>query len=107
MSKSNTYAIIQLVGKQFKVSEGDTITVDRLPYAEGESFDVSDVLLVVNGEDINIGQPLVEKTKVTLKVVSHGRGEKIRVATYKAKSRSRKVQGHRQEQTTVEVVKIK
>ena len=107
MSKTNQYAIIQLLGKQFKVSLGETFVVDRLDQEVGQTFDVKDVLLVAEGDDVKIGAPTVDKAVVTLKVVEHGKGDKIRVATYKAKSKSRKVRGHRQYQSTVEVVKIK
>jgi len=107
MSKTNQYAIIQLLGKQFKVSEGLTFVVDRLEHEVGQTFDVNDVLLVANGEDVKVGTPLVEKAVFTLKVVEHGRAPKIRVATYKAKSKTRKVKGHKAHQSTLEVIKIK
>lgn len=106
MSETQHYAIIQLLGKQIRVTTGDKLVVDRLPIAEGESFEVKEVLMVANGDDVQFGQPLVEKASVTLKVLSHGRAAKIRVATYKSKSKERKVNGHRQPQSTVEVVKI-
>lgn len=101
-----SYAIIQLQGKQYKVAQGDTLVVDRLPQEEKKNFDVTDVLLVSNGKAVTVGQPTVEKAKVTLSVQSHDKGEKIRVATYKAKSRYRKVRGHRQAQSTLLVEKI-
>jgi large subunit ribosomal protein L21 len=100
------YAIIQLAGKQFKVAEGETLTVDRLETSVQEDLKISDVLLVAKDNEIMIGEPLVKGAAVTLKVVDHGKGEKIRVAKFKSKSRYRKVQGHRQYQTTLEVVKI-
>jgi large subunit ribosomal protein L21 len=100
------YAIIQLLGKQYKVAKGDTLVVDRLPDAEKKKFDVTDVLLVADGAKITVGQPTIAKAKVTLMVQSHDRADKIRVATYKAKSRHRKVKGHRQFQSTVLVEKI-
>ena len=107
MSKTNQYAIIQLQGKQHKVYVGETFPVDRLEQEEGTSFDLTDVLMVTNGDDVKVGTPLVEGAVVTLKVLSHGKGEKIRVATYKSKSKTRRVVGHRQYQSTIEVVKIK
>lgn len=107
MSKTNQYAIIQLLGKQHKVTVGETFVVDRLDQEVGKTFDVKDVLLVAEGDDVKIGTPTVDKAVVSLKVVEHGKGDKIRVATYKAKSKYRKVKGHRQHQSTVEVVKIK
>lgn len=99
------YAVITLSSKQHVVAQGEKLQVDHIDRPEGETFDSKDVLLVVDG-DATIGTPLVEGAKVTLKVVSHERGEKIRVATFKAKSRERKVRGHRQALTTVEVVSI-
>lgn len=100
------YAIIQLQGKQYRVEEGDEFVVDRLTAEVGSKLDVTDVLLVVDGEQRQIGQPIVPKAKVSLELVAHGRGEKIRVAKYKSKSRYRKVIGHRQNQSTVKVLQI-
>ena len=100
------YAVIQLQGKQYRVAKGDTLLIDRVLENEKVKFDVTDVLLVADGDTITIGQPTVAKAKVTLSVQSHQRGEKIRVAKYKAKSRYRRVKGHRQEQSTVVVEKI-
>lgn len=100
------YAIIQLQGKQYQVQEGDEFLVDQLEKEAGSKFEVTDVLLLVNGEDRKIGQPLVEGSKVSCELVSNQKGEKIRVAKYKSKSRYRKVIGHRQYQSTVKVLKI-
>jgi len=100
------YAIIQLQGKQFQVSEGDQITVDRLDKAEGDKFTVNDVLLVVDGDKRKIGQPIVKGAKVECELVSNNKGDKLRVAKYKAKSRYRKVQGHRQLQSLVKILQI-
>lgn len=100
------YAIIQLQGKQYQVQEGDEFLVDQLEKEAGSKFEVTDVLLLVNGEDRKIGQPLVEGAKVSCELVSNQKGEKIRVAKYKSKSRYRKVIGHRQYQSTVKVLKI-
>lgn len=100
------YAIIQLNGKQFKVEQGDVLEVDRLETEPGKTFKITDILLINDGKSTKIGQPLVEKASVTLKVVENKKGKKIRVATYRAKSRNRKVKGHRQPLSTVEVTKI-
>lgn len=100
------YAIIQLQGKQYRVTKGDTLVIDRLPAAEKAKLEVTDILLVADGEKITIGQPTIAKAKVTLSVQSHDRGDKIRVAKYKAKSRYRRVKGHRQALSTVVVEKI-
>jgi len=100
------YAIIQLQGKQYQVSEGDELIVDRLEKVEGDKFDVTDVLLFVDGDKKLIGQPIVKDVKVSCEVVVNNKGEKIRVAKYKAKSRYRKVIGHRQLQSVLKIVKI-
>lgn len=101
-----TYAIIQLSGKQFKVSEGDTIVTDRLEGDVDAQLKIKDVVLFVADDKPQIGTPLLDNVTVTLKVVEHGKGEKIRVAKYKSKSRYRRLRGHRQHLTTLKVEKI-
>ncbi|PWU22456.1 50S ribosomal protein L21 [Candidatus Cerribacteria bacterium 'Amazon FNV 2010 28 9'] len=100
------YAVIQLSGKQHVVREGEKLQVDRLEGGEQEALTIKDVLLIADGETVSIGAPFVEKAVVKAKIVSHEKGEKIRVATFKAKSRQRKVRGHRQHLTTIEIEKI-
>lgn len=100
------YAIIQLAGKQYKVTEGQELVIDRQPNALESSLDISSVLLHSDGTNVQVGTPTLDSVKVTLKVTEHGRGDKLRVAKYKSKSRYRKVRGHRQDQTTVTVSKI-
>lgn len=103
-----SYAVIQIMGKQFKVSEGDTITTDRINDKEiGNTIKVSDVLLVADEKTSVIGTPTVAGAEVTLEVVEHARGKKIQVVKYKSKSKYRKVQGHKQFQTYLKVTKIK
>ena len=91
------YAIIKTGGKQYRVSEGDVLNIEKL--------DV-EVLTVVADSDVKIGKPVVDGAKVTAKVVEHGKAEKIFVFKYKAKSNYRKRQGHRQPFTKVEISKI-
>lgn len=100
------YAVIQLQGKQHKVTEGEILVVDKLPEAAGQKIKVTDVLLLNDGKKVTIGTPLVEKAFVSLEVVDQQKGKKIRVATYKSKSRYRRVKGHRQHQTVLKVTKI-
>ena len=100
------YAIIQTGGKQYRVSEGDVLSVEKLPVAEGEEVVFDQVLTVVADGDVKIGKPVVEGAKVTAKVVEHGKGKKILIFKYKAKSNYRKRQGHRQPYTKVEISKI-
>jgi large subunit ribosomal protein L21 len=101
-----TYAIIQLQGKQFKVSEGQKLTVDLLPQEVGAKMEVTDVLLASDGKNVQVGQPLVEGAKVTLEVLESGKDAKLRVFKYKSKSKYRKTIGHRQRITNLEVAKI-
>jgi large subunit ribosomal protein L21 len=105
------YAIIELAGKQYRVHEGFSFVVDRLDAEPDQEIKVDRVLLVGDDESSTkeaaiIGAPVVEKAIVTLRVVDQFRATKIRVATYKSKSRYRKVRGHRQHQTTVLTTKI-
>ena len=100
------YAIIQTGGKQYRVSEGDVVSIEKLTAAEGEEVVFDQVLTVVSDSDIKIGKPVVEGAKVTAKVVEHGKGKKILVFKYKAKSNYRKRQGHRQPYTKVEITKV-
>ncbi len=100
------YAIIELSGKQFKVKEGDQFITDRLSQDEETTFSNEKVLFVKDGDELEFGQPYVDGTKVKVKVLKHQKGDKIRVAKYKAKSRYRRVKGHRQHQSVVEIVSI-
>jgi large subunit ribosomal protein L21 len=103
---TDKYAIIELSGKQFKVLAGDEFITDRLAQEAGTSFTTDKVLVVREGEDFTIGQPYVEGAEVKLKLVKHQRSKKLRVAKYKAKSRYRRVKGHRQHQSVVKIESI-
>ncbi|MBT3249969.1 MAG: 50S ribosomal protein L21 [Candidatus Pacebacteria bacterium] len=100
------YAIVQISGRQVKVSEGDKLTLDRLDQEEGQEFQNKEVLMISDDKTHQIGTPLLEKASVTFKVTENGRSKKIRVAKFRAKSKYRRVYGHRQPQSTIEVVKI-
>jgi large subunit ribosomal protein L21 len=97
------YAVVKLLGKQYRVEEKQLLTIDRLPQEENEKITLSEVLLVADGENVKVGSPLVAGASVKATVVSHSKGDKIRVATFKAKSRQRKVRGHRQLETTLSI----
>lgn len=100
------YAIIETGGKQYRVSEGDVLTIEKLTAGEGETVEFDRVLTVVDGGDVKVGKPLLAGAKVTGKVVEHGKGKKILIFKYKAKSNYRKRQGHRQPFTKVVIEKI-
>lgn len=97
------FAVIETGGKQYKVSKGDTLDIERLEEKEGATVKFDKVLLV----DEKIGTPALSGASVSAKIVSHKRGEKIIVFKMKAKKRYQKKQGHRQELTTVEITDIK
>lgn len=100
------YAIIESGGKQYRVQEGDTLSIEKLPAEAGEKVEIDKVLAVVNGDEIKIGTPLVQGAKVILKVLRNGRGNKIIVFKFKAKKNYRRKQGHRQPFSQVLVEKI-
>ena len=99
------YAIIATGGKQYKVSEGDVIKVEKLDAKVGESFTFDQVLIVNNGE-VKVGDPTVAGASVEASVVSEGRGKKVIVYRYKRKSVYHKKNGHRQSYTEVKIEKI-
>ena len=97
------YAIVVTGGKQYKVEEDQEILIDRIEGKEGDKVTFDEVLLLVDGETRQIGQPTLGKTSVAGKITRQTKGKKIRVAVYKAKSRYRKVRGHRQQLTLVKI----
>lgn len=101
------YAVIATGGKQYKVTEGQTLKVEKLEKEAGSTLDL-EVLLVADadGKDVKVGTPEVTGAKVTATVVEHGRAAKIRVVKYKPKSRYTRVNGHRQPFTKLTIEKI-
>ena len=100
------YAVIETGGKQYKVSEGDVIFVEKLAAEAGDTVTVDKVLVVADGEDVKVGAPYVEGASVTADVVKNGKDKKIIVYKYKPKKGYYKKQGHRQPYTKLEVKKI-
>ena len=96
------YAIIETGGKQYRVQEGDVITVEKLNAAVGETVCFDHVLVLGEGEGIQVGTPYVG-TAVEGKVVEEGKGKKVIIFKYKSKKDYRKKQGHRQPYTMVEI----
>ena len=99
------YAIIATGGKQYRVSEGDTIYIEKLDNQEGEV--VSFPVLMLSGDEIQVGKPYIEGAEVTGKIVRHGKGEKIVIFKYKSKKNYRRKAGHRQPFTEVLITGIK
>lgn len=100
------YAVIVTGGKQYKVSEGDTIFVEKLEAEEGSSVTFDQVLMAGEGESVTVGAPVVAGASVEAKVVKNGKAKKIYVFKMKRKKNERKKQGHRQPYTKVEITKI-
>ncbi|WP_066636390.1 50S ribosomal protein L21 [Desulfolucanica intricata] len=100
------YAIIETGGKQYKVQEGDTLYIEKLPFGDGETVEVDKVFAVEKDGQLTVGTPFVDGAKVVLKVVRHGKGKKIIVFKYKPKKNYRRKKGHRQPFTQVTVEKI-
>ena len=97
------HAIIETGGKQYKVAEGDTLFIEKLPNEAGDSVTFDKVLAVIDGDKITVGTPVVEGAKVDASVVKNGKGKKILVFKYKPKKGYRKRQGHRQPYTKVTI----
>ncbi len=100
------YAVIVTGGKQYKVSEGDTIFVEKLDMEEGSSVTFDKVLIAGEGDDVKVGAPTVDGASVEAKVVKNGKAKKIYVFKMKRKKNERTKKGHRQPYTKVEIVKI-
>ena len=99
------YAIIATGGKQYKVSEGDIITIEKLGTAAGDKV-TFDQVLAVSGDEIKVGDPVVAGATVEASVVKEGRGKKVIVYKYKRKTGYHKKNGHRQAFTQVKIEKI-
>ncbi len=100
------YAVIQTGGKQYRVSEGLKLKVEKLDVAEGDSIELDKVLMVANGDDIKIGAPYIDGGKVTATVKSHGRGKKVKIIKFRRRKHHMKRQGHRQSYTELEITGI-
>ena len=101
-----TYAIVQTGGKQYRVHPGDTLRVESLPSEAGDTVELDEVLMVCEDDQVTLGTPQVDGAKVTAEVLEHGKGDKIIIFKYKAKTRYRRRNGHRQRYTDLKVTGI-
>ena len=99
-------AIIKTCGKQYTVSEGQLVYMEKLGAEAGETVEFNEVLAIVDGDNSKFGTPSVEGAKVTAKVVRNGKGKKIMVLKYRPKKGSATRRGHRQPYTAVQIEKI-
>ena len=100
------FALIRVSGKQYRVEDGAQLLVDRLAADEGAAFEGVEVLMVGDGDNIQVGAPVVEGAKVAATVVRHSKGRKIRVFKYKAKKNYRRRIGSRPHQTLLRINSI-
>lgn len=100
------YAIIKTGGKQYRVAPGDVLRVERLPGERGEEVILDQVLLVTDGQELKVGQPLVENATVRCQILRQGKGKKVIVYKKKRRKNYRRKQGHRQLFTALQVSEI-
>jgi len=105
-TKKELYAVIRTGGKQYLVHEGEYLEVEKLEVEDGKNIEITDVLLVINGDKATIGTPVVAGTKVVVKVLEQTKADKQIIFKYKAKKNYRVKTGHRQKLTKIEIVKI-
>ena len=100
------YAVIQTGGKQYRVSEGDTLRVEKIGAEEGAEMELDKVLMIADGDNIKVGAPYVEGGKVSAIVKSHGRGKKVNIVKFRRRKQYLKRQGHRQSYTELQITGI-
>ena len=100
------YAIVTTGGKQYQVAQGDRLRVEKLAGEVGDSVELSQVLLVADGDDVKVGQPMIDGAKVTARIIEQGKGKKIVVFKKKRTQGYRRKQGHRQLFTALEIQEI-
>ena len=100
------YAVIKTGGKQYRVSEGSKVKVEKIEADEGASVEFDQVRLVADGEEVKVGVPYVAGSKVTATIKAHGRGKKVRIVKFRRRKHHLKRQGHRQWFTELEVTGI-
>ncbi len=98
------FAIIQSGGKQYNVAEGDVVRLETLDAAPGDTVSLD--VMMLSGDDVKVGAPLIEGASVKAEIVAHGRGKKLYIYKFKAKSNYRRKTGHRQGYTEVRIIGI-
>ncbi|MFH0874275.1 MAG: 50S ribosomal protein L21 [Candidatus Komeilibacteria bacterium] len=101
------FAVIKTGGKQYVVQEGQSLRVEKLEHADGKKIVFSEILLVVDGETITVGNPTVKGASVEAQLVRDGKAKKVIVGKYHAKTRYKRTRGHRQQFTEVKISAIK
>jgi large subunit ribosomal protein L21 len=100
------YAVVKTGGKQYRVSQGDRLKVETIVADTGAEVSLDQVLMLGSGESVTVGAPMIENASVSAKVVSHGRGVKIKIIKFRRRKHHRKQAGHRQNYTELEITSI-
>lgn len=101
------YAVVKTGGKQYRVKEGDVLKVEQLAGDVGAELNLTDVLMIADGDKVTCGSPLVAKASVKAEVVSHGRHKKIKIIKFRRRKHHMKHMGHRQNYTEIKITAIK
>ena len=101
------YAVIATGGKQYKVSKGETLRVEKIDGDEGSDIKIDQVLMVADGDKVSVGTPVLYKASVTARIKAQGRGDKVEIVKFRRRKHSRRQMGHRQSYTEIEVTDIK
>ncbi|MCB1762945.1 MAG: 50S ribosomal protein L21 [Gammaproteobacteria bacterium] len=100
------YAVIQTGGKQYRVSEGDLVRVEKLSADEGAEVELDKVLMIADGDNVKTGAPYIDGGKVSATVRSHGKGKKVKIIKFRRRKHHLKHQGHRQSYTELQITAI-
>ncbi len=100
------YAVIATGGKQYKVAQGDVLRIESLAAEPGEEVKFDKVLLIADGENVQVGTPYIEGGSVSATVNEHGRGKKVEIVKFRRRKHHRKQMGHRQNYTEVQITDI-
>ncbi|MES1925407.1 50S ribosomal protein L21 [Salinisphaera sp. T31B1] len=100
------HAVIRTGGKQYRVAEGDILRVEKLDGEAGDTIDIADVLLISDGDNAQIGTPLLDGKAVSAEIVKHARADKIEVIKFKRRKKYRRTHGHRQHYTQLKITSI-
>jgi len=101
------YAVIRTGGKQYKVQPGDILRVEKLEAEAGKTIKISDVLMLVDGDQVTVGDPYIKGSAVSARVNRHGRDRKINIVKFLRRKHHRKQMGHRQDYTELSILDIK
>jgi large subunit ribosomal protein L21 len=100
------YAVIKTGGKQYKVAQGDILKVERLRADEGAKIDLTEVLMIADGDNVTIGKPCIAGASVSAQVKSQGRGPKVKIIKFKRRKHYQRQAGHRQAYTELAITGI-